>query len=125
MPGNFTLVVLADAGLAAFCNATGPQITGPGDMIVAATSANGAVVTFNVTATDTTSGVASTDSNPASGSTFPIGDTIVQTTATYKAGNVTRVTKVIKVKPKPKRKPSKKKKPAEPRVARTASWSPQ
>ena len=47
----------------------------------------------------------------------------ITVTATDKAGNVTRVTKVIQVKPKPKPKPKKHKKPSKPRTARTASWS--
>ncbi len=45
----------------------------------------------------------------------------ITVTATDKAGNVTRVTKVIKVKLKPK--PKKHKKPSKPRPAKTASWS--
>jgi PKD domain-containing protein len=45
----------------------------------------------------------------------------VTVTATDKAGNVTRVTKIIKVKPKPK--PKEHKKPPKPKTAKSASWS--
>ncbi len=47
----------------------------------------------------------------------------ITVTATDKAGNVTRVAKVIKVKPKPKPKPKKHKQPTKPKTARTANWS--
>jgi hypothetical protein len=46
----------------------------------------GAVVSFNVTATDN-SGSATVDSTPASGSQFPIGSTTVTATATDRSGN--------------------------------------
>ncbi|HEX2831609.1 MAG TPA: HYR domain-containing protein [Thermoanaerobaculia bacterium] len=60
-----------------------PTITVPDEVRVAATSAAGAVVTFNVTAT----GGATIACSPASGSTFPIGTTLVTCTATNAAGS--------------------------------------
>jgi hypothetical protein len=60
---------------------TAPTINCPSDMLVTATSPNGATVNFTVTATDN-SGTANVTTNPASGSVFPLGDTVVQCTAT-------------------------------------------
>ncbi|MCI0478960.1 HYR domain-containing protein, partial [Candidatus Uhrbacteria bacterium] len=62
-----------------------PLLTVPDDMIVEATSAAGAEVTFTVTAVDADT-VACT---PASGSTFPLGTTTVTCSATNAAGTTT------------------------------------
>jgi Ca2+-binding RTX toxin-like protein len=83
---------------------TPPTLTVPEDIVFEATSAEGAQVTFTVTAEDNVGGTATLDENnmliqdniggsiiiscdPPSGSTFPIGETIVQCTATDEAGN--------------------------------------
>jgi Ca2+-binding RTX toxin-like protein len=66
---------------------TPPTLTVPGDITEEATSPNGAVVTFEVTAQDTVDGSVPVTCTPASGSTFPIGDTVVECTATDAAGN--------------------------------------
>ncbi len=59
-----------------------PTISVPDEIRTPATSASGAVVTFNVTA----SGGATVSCTPASGSTFPIGTTLVNCTATNADG---------------------------------------
>jgi hypothetical protein len=85
---------------------TPPVITVPEDIIVDAATANGGtVVTYNVTAEDNVDGTAILEEDntltqddvggaidiscdPPSGSEFPIGETIVDCTATDAAGNV-------------------------------------
>jgi hypothetical protein len=74
----------ANQGLATF-NVTvsnGPVLTLPPDITKEATSAAGAVVTFTVTATDN----ATIACTPASGSTFALGTTAVNCTATATTG---------------------------------------
>ncbi len=66
---------------------TAPVITIPSNMIIEATSAAGAVVTFSTSATDAVSGPRPTTNTPPSGSTFPIGATTITTTASDAAGN--------------------------------------
>ncbi len=63
-----------------------PVVTCPGDINATATSANGAVVTFEATASDTC-GEVTLACVPASGSTFAVGVTTVVCTATDAAGN--------------------------------------
>ena len=55
--------------------------------MVQATSSTGAVVTFSATAHDSIDGDVTATCTPTSGSTFPIGNTIVNCAATDKAGN--------------------------------------
>ena len=62
---------------------TPPTITVPADMTVEATGPSGATVNFTVTASDNVSPSCS----PASGSTFPLGKTTVNCTATDASGN--------------------------------------
>jgi hypothetical protein len=66
---------------------TGPAITVPADISEAATSAAGRAVTFNVSANDTVGGPVGVSCVPASGSTFPIGTTVVACSAADAAGN--------------------------------------
>lgn len=66
---------------------TPPFIFGPADIVAEATSAAGAVVTFAATANDDIDGLVPVTATPASGSTFPLGNTIVQLAATDAAGN--------------------------------------
>jgi len=66
---------------------TPPTINVPGNITGAATSANGAVVTFSGTATDNVDGALPVTCAPASGSTFPIGATTVTCTAMDRHGN--------------------------------------
>ncbi len=75
----------ANAGFGSF-NVTvsnGPVLTLPGDITAEATSAAGAAVAYTVTATDNATIVCS----PASGSTFALGTTTVNCTATATTGN--------------------------------------
>jgi hypothetical protein len=71
-------------GLARF-NVTvsdGPVLTLPSNIIVEATTSAGVAVSFTVTATDN----ATIDCTPASGSTFPLGTTTVNCTASASTG---------------------------------------
>ncbi len=65
----------------------GPGIATPGNMTVAATSAEGAVVKFAVSAIDFVDGPRPVTCAPAPGATFPAGDTAVTCTSTDAAGN--------------------------------------
>ncbi|MBZ5560684.1 MAG: HYR domain-containing protein, partial [Acidobacteriia bacterium] len=67
-----------------------PVLTVPNTINVAANTPGGAVVNFNVTATDAATFFPAINCAPASGSTFPSGVTTVQCTATDLAGNVGR-----------------------------------
>jgi hypothetical protein len=77
---SFHVTVVADA--------TPPVLTVPAKLVVDATSPAGARVTFAATATDAVDGAVPVTCDPASGSTFAIGDTTVRCTATDAAGNV-------------------------------------
>ena len=66
---------------------TAPIPPPPVDLTVEATSANGAIVTYDPIATDLVDGKIAMPCVPASGSTFPLGVTKVGCTATDKAGN--------------------------------------
>src|SRR5258706_835695 len=70
------------------CDTTPPVVTVPNNMTVEATSAAGAVVPFNATATDETSPAnPAVTCLPASGSTFALGVTTVNCSATDDHGN--------------------------------------
>jgi hypothetical protein len=64
-----------------------PVIHCPGNILTNTTGANGVVVTFSASATDTCGGVMSLNCAPASGSTFSVGTTLVTCTAVDSAGN--------------------------------------
>ena len=66
---------------------TPPVVTVPGNLVVYATTSNGAVVSFSTSATDIADGSVATSNSPASGTLFPLGKTIVTTTAMDAAGN--------------------------------------
>jgi hypothetical protein len=82
--GSFTITVV---------DTTGPTFTSvPSDQVAEATSAAGAVVNYPAaTATDLVSAVTITYSKD-SGTTFPLGDTIVTVTAKDQTGNTTTAT---------------------------------
>jgi hypothetical protein len=66
---------------------TPPDLTVPADETVAATSADGAVVTYTATASDAVDGPVNATCSPTSGSTFPVGIDTVSCSATDDAGN--------------------------------------
>ncbi len=78
---------------------TGPAITTPGNLVVAAGSSNGAYVDYVISAIDAVSGVATPIVNPVSGSLFPIGSTPVNVTATDAAGNTSSAGFTVTVTP--------------------------
>ncbi len=71
---------------------TAPDITCPADPTVECTSPLGAIVTFAVSATDTCDPIPSIVCVPPSGSTFPLGTTMVTCTATDASGNSSQCT---------------------------------
>lgn len=75
---------------------TAPTLNLPGDIVVKATSAAGATVTFNATGTDVVDGTVPAVCTPQSGSVFAPGLTVVSCTATDRSGNVSNA-KTFKV----------------------------
>lgn len=76
---------------------TAPAISVPANMTVQGTGINGAVVTYNASATDVVDGAVSPVCSPASGSTFGYGTTTVNCTATDAAGNTSSKSFTIRV----------------------------
>jgi hypothetical protein len=66
---------------------TPPVVEVPADITEYATGLDGAQVTYSATATDNVHGDVPVDCSPASGSTFPVGTTQVNCSATDGAGN--------------------------------------
>jgi hypothetical protein len=66
---------------------TPPVLTLPKDIVIEATGPNGAAVTFNATASDNVDGSVPVICSNSSGSTFTLGDTTVNCSATDAAGN--------------------------------------
>jgi HYR domain len=85
-PGSAVTVYVA-FGPCAVAN-TAPTLVLPNDLTVEATSSAGAVVNFTVTATDAQDGdlTSSVVCTPASGSTFPLGETTVNCSVTDAGG---------------------------------------
>jgi hypothetical protein len=69
-----------------------PVLDVPDDVVREATGPTGAVVTFSATADDEKDGPLPVTLTPPSGSTFPLGTTIVTATATDSAGNKSTAT---------------------------------
>lgn len=68
---------------------TDPVVTAPANVVVPATDASGAVVSYGAaTATDLVDGSLPAGCAPASGTLFPLGTTTVNCTATDDAGNI-------------------------------------
>ena len=67
---------------------TAPELSLPADIVVEATSPDGAVVEYTASATDLVDAVVSVICSPVSGSTFPLGTTSVSCSATDTAGNI-------------------------------------
>jgi hypothetical protein len=66
---------------------TAPAVTVPANMTIEATGPSGAVATFTASASDLVSGPLAATCSPATGSTFPLGTTAVNCSATDAAGN--------------------------------------
>lgn len=66
---------------------TPPVLSLPGDIVAEATGPDGAVVHWSATAVDDHDGPVPVTCEPASGSTFPLGETVVACSATDAAGN--------------------------------------
>jgi hypothetical protein len=112
-PAPGTLVGLGDtvvtltasnANGTASCTATvtvidgaAPVVTCPANLVVEATGASGAVVTFSPTAVDGCDANPVIVATPASGSTFPIGTTTVTVEASDAAGNTNTCTFTVTV----------------------------
>jgi hypothetical protein len=98
---------------------TPPTLTVPEDIVVEATGEQGAEVTYTVTAEDNVDGSATLEEDgttvtqddvggdvdiscePASGTTFPIGETTVECSATDEAGNTGTASFTVTVNPPP------------------------
>jgi len=76
--GTFTVTVV---------DTTGPDVTVPADKTAEATGPDGASVSFTATASDLVDGSTSVTCDPASGSTFALGDTTVTCSSTDAHGN--------------------------------------
>jgi hypothetical protein len=93
-PTTVTCTATDDAGNAAsetftvtVVDTTPPTLTLPDPMVAEATGPTGAAVNYAATATDLLDGVIAPTCAPASGSTFPLGATTVDCSATDAAGN--------------------------------------
>jgi HYR domain/Kelch motif/Galactose oxidase, central domain len=80
-------LVSAEVFSRSFVDMVPPTITTPGDLTVVASGLEGAVVNFTVSATDNIDANPELTCEPASGSTFPVGETTVTCTATDSSGN--------------------------------------
>jgi len=65
-----------------------PTLTMPAPITASTTSASGRVISFTTTATDAVTASPTVNCTPASGSNFPVGDTVVTCAAADAAGNV-------------------------------------
>jgi Tol biopolymer transport system component len=88
LTGNTALDKFADwQPVVASADIDPPLLTLPANRIVDATSPAGATVTYAVTATDTVDPLPSVSCSPPSGSTFPVGTTTVNCSASDVSGN--------------------------------------
>jgi hypothetical protein len=76
-----------------------PTITTPGDFSVVAPDAGGTSVSYSVSVTDNVDGNPQLDCQPPSGSTFQLGATTVQCTASDAAGNTAAASFIVTVLP--------------------------
>jgi large repetitive protein len=79
--GSFTVTVT-------FADNTPPTVTVPADIVAEATGPSGAVVNFTASANDSVDGAITPTCTPASGSTFALGITTVNCSATDSHGNM-------------------------------------
>ncbi|MBI5561926.1 MAG: chitobiase/beta-hexosaminidase C-terminal domain-containing protein [Deltaproteobacteria bacterium] len=96
--GDFHSLAISCAGGPA-TDATPPIISGATNLSASATGASGAVVTYSVTANDAVSGPVAVTCVPASGSTFPVGTTTVNCSATDGANNTATASFTVTVTP--------------------------
>ena len=76
---------------------TAPNLTVPGDFSMNTSNPSGAAVTYSASATDNLDGAVPVNCAPASGSTFPVGSTLVTCTATDAHSNTTQKTFTVTV----------------------------
>jgi len=74
-----------------------PTLTVPAPITESTTTASGKVISFTTTATDAVTASPTVNCTPASGSTFPVGDTVVTCAAADAAGNVATGTFTVTV----------------------------
>ncbi len=86
--GSFTVTVR---------DTSAPAITLPGNIVVAVSDESGATVNFAVSATDLVAGAVTAVATPPSGSTFPLGTTTVDVSATDAAGNTAQLSFTVTV----------------------------
>ena len=88
--GNYatTYIMVTISNSPTATDTTPPVVTPPPNQVAEATSASGAVVNYPAaTATDDVDGTLTATCTPASGSTFPLGTTTVNCSATDSSGN--------------------------------------
>jgi fibronectin type 3 domain-containing protein len=85
--GSFTVTVVDDP----------PVVTVPSDMTVHTTSSGGTPVTYTASASDAVDGTLTPSCSPASGSTFVVGTTSVNCSATDSAGHTTNASFAVTV----------------------------
>ena len=93
LPDDATLPFVVEVA----ADTTPPTLIVPVGVAADATSASGAVVVFDVSATDTVDPAPIVTCTPASGALFPIGETTVTCTATDASGNVATASFVVHV----------------------------
>lgn len=82
-----TIPVTANVITCAVPDTTAPELSVPANITAEATSAAGAAVSYSASAVDDVDGSVPIDCSPASGSTFALGATTVNCSATDAAGN--------------------------------------
>lgn len=87
-PPVFDLDLRLDCGTGAVGDTTEPTLSVPGDLVIEATGASGAAVTFTVSAIDDEDGAVPVICTTPPGSTVPIGVTIVHCYALDATGNL-------------------------------------
>ncbi|HEV7944045.1 MAG TPA: HYR domain-containing protein [Solirubrobacteraceae bacterium] len=80
-------------------SATAPTITVPSNITQPAENASGAIVTYSASASSTVAFVESSKCTPASKSTFPVGTTTVNCTATDTQGNTATKSFTVTIEP--------------------------
>lgn len=92
--------ILAYAPLGGDVDFTSPVLTVPGPMVVDARSLEGTHVSYSASAWDARDGPVAISCLPASGSLFPIGDTLIACEAVDAAGNEASAALLVKVVPR-------------------------